>query len=499
MKRRRRGSLVWRLYLVGVIQLSLVVIAALLIGSLVAHLSTRLDPHFAIAQIAAAVENPNALDKVFAEQRGRRAELSLYDAQHQLVASNVRPALPAPRWSPDAPPLQPSSLPPRAAPHTFKPRPRPPTIWLPPPPPFGPPPPNMPPPLMYAPMLVHGQEGVLVARFYRPAPSTLPVLLTLGAGLLLIFIGAYLTARWIALPLDRISRAAGALGRGDLGARADDMRRADALGEVGRAFNEMASRIQALVLSEKELLANVAHELRTPVARIRVALEIAAEGDAHSAHGLLQEIALDLSELEALIEDVLTVTRFELVDGQAPKSGLPLHIAAVPARSIAEHAAQRFRARHPERPLLLGYEGSDNAIEVDPLLFRRAIDNLLENADKYTPDPHKPVKLSVNTGDSRVLFEIEDQGVGIAPEDMPRIFVPFFRGERSRSRSSGGVGLGLTLTKRIVEAHAGSVDVASDTSLTGGGTIVRVTLPVPIRVEASSDRPLTGSFHSSRS
>jgi two-component system, OmpR family, sensor kinase len=107
-------------------------------------------------------------------------------------------------------------------------------------------------------------------------------------------------------------------------------------------------------------------------------------------------------------------------------------------------------------------------------LLRRVLDNLLENADKYTPDPNRPIVLSIGARDGRAWFEVVDQGMGILPEDLPQVFTPFFRGERSRSRGGGGVGLGLTLAKRIVEAHGGTIEVSSAPGL---GTTVRVELP----------------------
>jgi len=100
------------------------------------------------------------------------------------------------------------------------------------------------------------------------------------------------------------------------------------------------------------------------------------------------------------------------------------------------------------------------AIHVDPVLFRRVIDNLLENAHKYTPDGDAAIELRVtrdaSDGDD-VVFEVCDRGIGIPADDLPRIFTAFFRGERSRSRETGGVGLGLTLARRIVEAHGGAI------------------------------------------
>jgi two-component system OmpR family sensor kinase len=118
------------------------------------------------------------------------------------------------------------------------------------------------------------------------------------------------------------------LGKGDLNARSE-LIRSDEVGEVARAFDEMAERIQKLVQAEKELFANVAHELRTPLARIRVALEIAGEGDAATARASLAEIAVDLAELEILIDDVLTAARFELVDGKTSNAGFSLHLEPI--------------------------------------------------------------------------------------------------------------------------------------------------------------------------
>lgn len=108
------------------------------------------------------------------------------------------------------------------------------------------------------------------------------------------------------------------------------------------------------------------------------------------------------------------------------------------------------------------------------MLFRRVIDNLLENAHQYTPDPRSPIELVVARDGRDVVFEVRDRGVGISSEDLPRIFTAFFRSERSRSRETGGVGLGLTLAKRLVEAHDGAIDVTSTINV---GTQIRVSIP----------------------
>jgi signal transduction histidine kinase len=112
---------------------------------------------------------------------------------------------------------------------------------------------------------------------------------------------------------------------------------------------------------------------------------------------------------------------------------------------------------------------------VDPVLFRRAIDNLLDNAEKYSPDLGSAVELRAFPDGDAVAFEVVDEGIGIRSEDLPSLFTPFFRGERSRSRGTGGVGLGLTLAKRIVEAHGGSIGVVSRA---GRGATFRLRVPL---------------------
>lgn len=319
----------------------------------------------------------------------------------------------------------------------------------------------------------HGERGVLVARGVHGAPPGLTgPLLVLFGGFAILVIGALITARWIVQPVERLSRTARALGSGDLKARSR-LDRADEIGELGHRFDEMADRIAGLLITEKELLANVAHELRTPLTRIGVALDLANEGDAEAARASLIEIAVDVSELETIVDDILTAMRFEISPGKGPAQ-LPLRRAIVSAPDIAAAAADRLHGRHPERPLEVTSADDLPLLHVDPVLVRRVIDNLLENAHKYTPNTAAPIELAVTGDRSAVVFEVRDRGVGISAEDLPRIFTAFFRGDRSRSRETGGVGLGLTLARRIIEAHDGTIDVTSTPNV---GTTVRVSLP----------------------
>jgi signal transduction histidine kinase len=233
----------------------------------------------------------------------------------------------------------------------------------------------------------------------------------------------------------------------------------------------MAERLQALVRGEKELLANVSHELRTPLARIRVALELAAEGDLERARRFLGEIGADLAELDRLVEDILSAARLDLAAGDG--AALPLRRAPVELGVVIEEAAARFRAARPDRALELDLAAPLPAITGDAALLRRLLANLLDNAAKYS-EPPAPVALAARTAAGSAILEVRDRGIGIAAADLPRLFTPFFRTDRSRARGTGGVGLGLALARRIVEAHGGRIEAES---AEGTGTMIRVTIP----------------------
>jgi signal transduction histidine kinase len=307
----------------------------------------------------------------------------------------------------------------------------------------------------------------------KPPPPPLRELLPLALVLVGLGVAAALLGRSIARPLQRLARTAQALGGGDLSARTG-VDREDELGEVARAFDEMAARVEGLLRSHTELMANVAHELRTPLARIRVALDLAEDGDADVARSSLAEITEDLSELERLVEDVLASARMDLGAGAVP-GGLPgMRREPVDLGALLRRSAERLRARFPDRALELELEEPLPPVVGDGLLLRRAVDNLLDNARKYSPRP-APITLRAARAGDAVRVEVQDRGEGIGPEDLARLFTPFFRADRSRARGTGGVGLGLTLSRRIAEAHGGALVAAS---ALGAGTTMTLTLPV---------------------
>jgi signal transduction histidine kinase len=226
----------------------------------------------------------------------------------------------------------------------------------------------------------------------------------------------------------------------------------------------MADRIAALLLSQRQLMADVSHELRTPLARIRVALELAAE-DPVAAKDVLADVGADLDEIDQLIADILTTARLDIDQGAIARQ--PTTVA-----ELADRAAERFTARHPGRALERTVERNDRSIACDPMLLRRALDNLLDNAAKYS---QAAVALEIHPNDKAVTFTVVDRGVGMTPEELERAGTPFWRADGSRTRRTGGVGLGLALARRIARAHGGDVTLAS---APGKGTTARLEIPL---------------------
>ena len=312
------------------------------------------------------------------------------------------------------------------------------------------------------------------------APRLWRPVVIVGLALLVVAIATRPLAQRISRPLERLTAAARRLGGGDLSARAPadgaHGRRGDEISELTRAFNEMAERVERLVRSEKDLLANVSHELRSPLARIRVALALLpceADGDDRR----VRDVERDLAELDRLIEDVLTAARLDV-------TGLPARIGAVDARVLLADIAER--ARHD--PLTAGLpvrveDGPPVAFTADESLLRRALWNLVENAAKYGAPP---ITLSAVVEGERVALGVSDAGRGVAPADRERVFEPFYRGDAARTPDPGGddarrgVGLGLTLARRIAEVHGGAIAIGPASEADGPPRGCRVVLTIPL-------------------
>jgi two-component system OmpR family sensor kinase len=289
-----------------------------------------------------------------------------------------------------------------------------------------------------------------------------PVLL-LVAALLASLLLVYPLSRSITRPVEQLTAAVEAYGKGDLGKRSGLEASQDEVGRLARAFDEMADRIQAARKGEKELLANVSHELRTPLARIRVAMALVDASRARDP-AVAQRLATvdeELDELERLIADVLTSSKLEL-------SAQPLRREQV--------ALSPLLAKSSARALLLSQQviaEIEPGLEVnaDEALLARAIDNLIDNARKY--GGKEPLRVEARRADGAVVIAVRDHGPGFAPDELERVFDPFYRGNSARGQASG-FGLGLSLARRVAEAHGGSIRAANPP---GGGALIELRLP----------------------
>ncbi|XYI01048.1 sensor histidine kinase [Sorangium sp. So ce1128] len=321
--------------------------------------------------------------------------------------------------------------------------------------------------------LIDDDGRPVAARVARLRASPLRrIILRLSAVPILLMVVAVIFARHLVRPLQRIASAATRFGQGELTARAG-IQRSDEIGEVGRAFDDMADRVTRLMTAQQELLANVSHELQTPLTRIHIAVDLMADGSSDQAKELLPEIAHDLAELERLIDDVMMVARLDLSRSQGRAVGAPLRLESTSAEELVQKAASRFRGQHPTHELVVEVPPGLPALWADAMLVRRVLDNLLENARKYS-EPGSTIRVSAAGSAAGVTIAITDSGIGIDEADLQHVFTPFFRSDRSRSRATGGVGLGLGLSRRIVEAHGGTIEIQSTPNR---GTTVTLDLP----------------------
>jgi two-component system OmpR family sensor kinase len=304
---------------------------------------------------------------------------------------------------------------------------------------------------------------VMVSAQHRFGPHGLGrPLLFVTVVLLAVAVASRPLARRLSRPLERLTTAARQLGGGDLGARAPLPPRrgrwwrhhaADEIVQLTVAFNEMAERVERLVRGQKELLANVSHELRSPLTRLRMALALLPRDGATEAR--LADAERDLAELDQLIDDVLATARLEA-------TGLPTRLAEVDVGVLLAGLAER--ARHD--PAVAGKTvavaaGPPLTLVADEGLLRRALWNLIENAGKYGAPP---ITLAAAREGERVLLIVTDEGPGIAREARERVLDPFYRLDAARTPGGpgpSGVGLGLTFARRVAEVHGGAIVVGA--------------------------------------
>jgi signal transduction histidine kinase len=291
----------------------------------------------------------------------------------------------------------------------------------------------------------------------RPSGEALAVLLAML--FVAVAVGAYPVVRRLTRRLESLKSGVEQFGAGDLSFRVQDNGK-DEVAALATSFNLAAERIEALLRSQKSLLANASHELRSPLARLKMAFSMLDDASPAQRARLGHEINTNIVELDALVEEVLLASRLE---GGAQSLRLePVDLLAIAAESAALGDAELQIEDGIERLPLNG----------DDRLLRRALRNLLENARRYGGPV---VELKVRrAGQDRVELQVCDRGPGVPEPMRERIFEAFFR-LPGHAEVSGGVGLGLSLVKQIATAHQGTVRCDARE---GGGSCFVITLPL---------------------
>lgn len=333
---------------------------------------------------------------------------------------------------------------------------------------------------------LHALELIISHLLWGHAPA--PVMWTrLAVAVAVSGLVCLLLARWFTGPLRRLRDTSNMLAAGDLSARVGPAlsARRDELGELGRAFDGMATRVDALVAAQRRLLGDVSHELRTPLARLMIALGLARQRMADASPRELDRIELEVERLDELIGRILTLQR---LDQQPEQQALePVDLAAL-VGEVAEDATFEAGAVG-EAPVMRVDSSAGGTVQGDPDLLRSALENVVRNALRHAP-PGSAVELGVHAqpGDPRRrVVRVRDHGPGVREQDLPHLFEPFFRVEDARDRDSGGHGLGLAITERAVRRHGGTVRASN---APGGGLLVEVCLPVA--TEAATSGTVTG-------
>jgi len=319
-----------------------------------------------------------------------------------------------------------------------------------------------------------GKRYLLFAELPRRAPgifrgSLRQQLLRWTLAVVISGLVCYALTRYLTYPILRLRSAAGNIAAGDFAARAAPRlaSRRDEMGQLVRDFNQMAERIERLMDAQQQLLRDISHELRSPLARLNVALGLARKWAGEQATSALDRIEQESERLNEMIGRLLTLARVKsLVD--------PPQQAAVSLRplldQIAEDAGFEASAKHCQ----VQVQGREDCeVGGSHELLSSAIENVVRNAVRYTrPETTVQIELGCDQNSSRVI--VSDQGPGVPEAELANIFRPFYRLSDSREHRSGGTGIGLAITQEVVRLHGGSVSARNNQPR---GLVVEIRLP----------------------
>lgn len=304
-----------------------------------------------------------------------------------------------------------------------------------------------------------GEYSIIVAspKIAQRNPDRQLTPIIVGFGLVLVLL-AYLAVRWLFKPIRAIRYGAAQIGAGNFHHRISDVRR-DQLGDLATDINKMAHDVQRMLDAKRQLLFGISHELRSPLSRMKLALELASDSDDAAAFGE------DVREMEKIISTLLEAERLN-----TRHAGI--NIARVNAKQLVENMVKDFFARSEDR-IEIDVE-DDVFLNVDEARTTLLLKNLVSNALRYTDREDGPVKIETAAGDDAWVLKVSDCGPGIPADQVEFIGEPFYRGDPSRTRNTGGSGLGLYLARLVAEAHGGTLKLDAEY---GSGACFVVVLP----------------------
>jgi len=274
-----------------------------------------------------------------------------------------------------------------------------------------------------------------------------------------------------------LQKAVERFGHGDFSARVGSDR-GDELGQLARTFDRMAGRIETLLTAERRLLLDISHELRSPLARLSVALGIALRSASPETKPALNRIERETLRLNELISEILRLARLESGAEILGRDEVNLENLV---REIADDA--NFEAGSRNRTVRV-VATSPAVVRGNWELLRSAVENVVRNAIHHTPEG-TTVEITLQPGSSRneAILRVRDRGPGVPPSALRSIFEPFYRVENARERASGGSGLGLSISDRAIRSHGGNVQACNAED---GGLIIEISLPVQPRLPSSN-------------
>lgn len=271
----------------------------------------------------------------------------------------------------------------------------------------------------------------------------------------IIILALIIMIRWILRPIRELEKGVRAVSSGDFSYQVP-VKGKDELASLSRAYNEMREKIQSMLKLKEQLLVDISHELRSPLTRLKVALEMMETGK------FQDEMKEDAEEMSTMINSLLD--NYRLGNSLAEIDSTPVNMGELVGKTISRGSSDRT---------VLKPSPHDCIVPGDEKLLQRMVHNIFSNAEKYSPTGN--IMVNLERENEQCVLTVTDQGPGIDPDHIGHVFEPFYRADPSRNRETGGFGLGLSICKRIVEAHGGTITLAN---MEPGGLAVTVKLPI---------------------